>query len=44
MLSMIYSGGLRSGELLSLQAQHIDSKRNIVLLKNTKGKKTVLYP
>lgn len=44
MLSMIYSGGLRSGELLSLQTQHIDSKRNIVLLKNAKGKKDRIVP
>src|SRR5690606_21054047 len=39
MLSLIYSCGLRCGELLALQPHHIDSKRNIVLLKNSKGKK-----
>ena len=41
MLCLIYSCGLRCGELLSLQPPHIDSNRNIVLLKNSKGKKTV---
>ena len=39
MLSLIYSCGLRCGELLALQPVHIDSMRNIVLLKNSKGKK-----
>lgn len=39
MLSLIYSCGLRCGELLALQPHHIDSKRNIVLLRNSKGKK-----
>ncbi|HSD08012.1 site-specific integrase [Flavobacterium sp.] len=44
MLSMIYSCGLRCGELLALQPVHIDSKRNIVLLKNSKGKKDRITP
>ena len=44
MLSMIYSCGLRCGELLSLQPVHIDSKRQIVLLKNAKGKKDRITP
>lgn len=44
MLSMIYSCGLRCGELLALQAVHIDSKRHIVLLKNAKGKKDRITP
>jgi len=39
MLSLIYSCGLRCGELLTLKPSNIDSKRNIVLLKNSKGKK-----
>ena len=39
MLALIYSCGLRCGELLTLKPVHIDSKRNIVLLKNAKGKK-----
>jgi len=44
MLSLIYSCGLRCGELLALQPVHIDSKRNIVLLKNSKGKKDRITP
>ncbi|CAM4403079.1 tyrosine-type recombinase/integrase [Flavobacterium terrigena] len=44
MLSLIYSCGLRCGELLALQPIHIDSKRNIVLLKNSKGKKDRIVP
>lgn len=44
MLSMIYSCGLRCGELLALQPVHIDSKRNIVLIKNAKGKKDRIAP
>ena len=39
MLSLVYSCGLRRGELLALKPVHIDSKRNLVLLKNSKGKK-----
>lgn len=44
MLSMIYSCGLRCGELLALKPSDIDSKRNIVLLKNAKGKKDRITP
>ena len=44
MLSLIYSCGLRRGELLALKPVHIDSKRNIVLLKNAKGKKDRIAP
>ena len=44
MLSMIYSCGLRCGELLALEPVHIDSKRYIVLLKNAKGKKDRIAP
>lgn len=44
MLSLIYSCGLRCGELLALKPMHIDSKRNIVLLKNAKGKKDRIAP
>jgi integrase/recombinase XerD len=40
MPSLIYSCGLRSGELLALKPIHIDSNRNIVVLKNAKGQKT----
>ncbi|MCF8323107.1 MAG: site-specific integrase [Flavobacterium sp.] len=44
MLSLIYSCGLRCGELLALQPVHIDSNRNIILLKNAKGKKDRIVP
>ena len=44
MLSLIYSCGLRCGELLTLKPVHIDSKRNIVLLKNAKGNKDRIVP
>lgn len=44
MLSLIYSCGLRRSELLNLKPTHIDSKRNIVLLKNAKGKKDRITP
>ena len=44
MLSLIYSCGLRCGELLALQPVHIDSNRSIVLLKNAKGKKDRIVP
>ena len=44
MLSMIYSCGLRRSELLNLKFTDIDSKRNIVLLKNAKGKKDRIAP
>ena len=41
---MIYSCGLRRSELLNLKPSNIDSKRNIVLLKNAKGKKDRIAP
>jgi integrase/recombinase XerD len=44
MLSLIYSCGLRCGELLALKPINIDSKRNIVLIKNSKGKKDRIAP
>jgi integrase/recombinase XerD len=44
MLSLIYSCGLRCGELLALQPVHIDSKRNLVMLKNAKGQKDRIAP
>jgi integrase/recombinase XerD len=44
MLCLIYSCGLRCGELLSLRPDHIDSRRNIVLIKNAKGKKDRIVP
>lgn len=44
MLCLIYSCGLRCGEILALKPVHIDSKRNIILLKNAKGKKDRIVP
>ncbi len=41
---MIYSCGLRCGELLALKPVHVDSKRNIVMLQNAKGKKDRIVP
>ncbi len=44
MLSLIYSCGLRCGELLKLQPQHIDSKRNLIIIKQGKGRKDRIAP
>jgi integrase/recombinase XerD len=44
MLSLIYACGLRCGELLALKPVHIDSKRNLVMLQNAKGKKDRIAP
>lgn len=44
MLSLIYSCGLRCGELLSLKPEHIDSKRNLLIIKQAKGRKDRVAP
>ncbi len=44
MLSLIYSCGLRCGELLNLRPENIDSKRGLVLIKQAKGKKDRIVP
>lgn len=44
MLSLIYSCGLRRGELLNLKFLDIDSKRNILIIKQGKGKKDRIVP
>lgn len=44
MLSLIYSCGMRCGELLSMKPIHIDSKRGIVLIKQAKGNKDRIVP
>lgn len=44
MLCLIYSCGLRCGELLALKPVNIDSKRKIILLQNSKGKKDRIAP
>lgn len=44
MLSLIYSCGLRSGEILRLKPEHISADRNILLIKQSKGKKDRIAP
>jgi integrase/recombinase XerD len=44
MLSLIYSCGLRRSELLNLKPADIDSKRNIVIIRQAKGKKDRIAP
>ncbi len=44
MLSLIYSCGLRCGELLRLRSRDIDSKRNILIIKQSKGRKDRIAP
>lgn len=44
MLSLIYSCGLRCGELLRLKPEHIDSKRNVLIIKQAKGRKDRIAP
>lgn len=44
MLSLIYSCGLRCGELIALKPENIDSKRNLINIKLAKGKKDRIVP
>lgn len=44
MLCMIYSCGLRRSELLNLKPSDIDSKRNLVIIRQAKGKKDRIAP
>jgi integrase/recombinase XerD len=44
MLSLIYSCGLRRSELLNLKPSDIDSKRGIVIIRQSKGKKDRIAP
>jgi integrase/recombinase XerD len=44
MLAMIYSCGLRRGELLNLTKFDIDSKRMVVIIRMAKGKKDRIIP
>ena len=41
---MIYSSGLRRGELLKLKPLDIDSDRNIIIVRQAKGKKDRIVP
>jgi integrase/recombinase XerD len=44
MLCLIYSCGLRRSELLNLKPTDIDSKRNIVIIRQAKGRKDRIAP
>lgn len=44
MLSLIYSCGLRCGELLRLKPEHVDSKRGVLIIKQAKGRKDRIAP
>ncbi|HLP11153.1 MAG TPA: tyrosine-type recombinase/integrase [Flavobacteriales bacterium] len=44
MLALIYSAGLRRGELLHLKPVHIDSKRMLIHILNAKGGKDRVVP
>lgn len=44
MLSLIYSCGLRRSELLNLKLTDIDSKRGLVIIKQSKGRKDRVAP
>jgi integrase/recombinase XerD len=44
MLSLIYSCGLRCNEIINLRLEHIDSKRQLVIIKQSKGKKDRIVP
>ncbi len=39
MITLLYSAGLRISELLNLKLADIDSKRNVVIIQNSKGNK-----
>ena len=44
MLSLIYACGLRRSELLNLKPQDIDSKRHLLIIRNSKGKRDRVVP
>jgi integrase/recombinase XerD len=44
MLALVYSCGLRRSELLNLMPNDIDSKRNIVIIRQAKGRKDRIVP
>lgn len=44
MLSLIYACGLRSGEILRLLPEHVDTKRMILIIKQGKGRKDRIAP
>lgn len=44
MLSLIYACGLRRSELLNLKPDHVDSKRKLLIIYQSKGKKDRVVP
>lgn len=44
MLSLIYACGLRRSELLNLKPVHVDSKRKLLIIEQSKGKKDRVVP
>lgn len=44
MLSLIYSCGLRCGELIKLKPEDVDGKRGLLLVKQAKGRKDRIVP
>lgn len=44
MLSLIYSCGLRRSELLNLKITDVDSKRNLLIIRQAKGRKDRIAP
>lgn len=44
MLSLIYSCGLRCGELLKLKINDVDSKRGLLIIRQSKGRKDRIVP
>ena len=44
MLSLIYACGLRRSELLNLKPSHIDSKRKLLIIYQSKGRKDRVIP
>ena len=44
MLSLIYACGLRRSELLHLKPADVDSKRHLLIIRNSKGKKDRVVP
>jgi integrase/recombinase XerD len=44
MLSLIYACGLRRGELLNLKLEDVDSKRNLLIIRDAKGMKDRVIP
>jgi integrase/recombinase XerD len=44
MLSLVYSCGLRRSELLNLRLTDVDSSRNLIIIKQSKGRKDRIVP